>query len=51
MFITDAYARILCKECKKEVAILKPGQPFKEVAQCECQVKVEPKKVIRKKAE
>jgi len=36
MMITDAYARIICTECKKQVDILTPGKPFKTVKECDC---------------
>jgi hypothetical protein len=52
MFITDAFARILCKDCRKEVAVLIPGQQFEEIKQCDCkEVVKKPKRVTRKKAD
>lgn len=49
MYITDAYARILCSKCKKQVAILMPGEVFNGIPQCECNIpKASPKKATRK---
>lgn len=41
MYITDAYARILCDKCKKQIQILMPGQPFEGIAKCDCGTRVE----------
>jgi hypothetical protein len=39
-YITDAYARIVCKKCgNKTVDILMPGQPFDSIKSCECENK------------
>ena len=40
MYITDAYARIQCKECgNKLVDILKPGTSFDSIKPCPCESK------------
>jgi len=34
--LTNNYARITCEKCGKELQILLPGKPFKEVKKCNC---------------
>jgi len=48
MYITDAYARIQCKECGNKLADeLKPGQPFEALKTCPCQVQKRTKRKVK----
>lgn len=49
MYYTFEHARVICKECNKEVQRLMPGTPFEGLKTCDCQVKEEVKDAKRGK--